>query len=265
MSDGSNEHADEQYGGGFKVALQHLWGDGFLSPGGPDEVAAMIDGVAVEGCSILDIGSGLGACAVLLATQFGATEVLGIDVEAHLIEDATQRAEAAGLSDRVRFQLVEPGPIPLEDNSFDIVFTKDAIVHIPDKAAFYREVNRVLKPGGAFVGSDWLRGGPDTATERAMAWLNGLHLEFELQNIDQLRASLTEAGFENLRLVDRNQWYLEEIEYELAAVTGERYDELAERIGTEQADYRRESSQAKKWAVADGFLRPTHLYGTTAS
>lgn len=262
-SDGTDDHDDEYYGGSFKVALQHLWGDGFLSPGGPDEVASMLDGVAVEGCSVLDIGSGLGACAVLLATRYGAAEVVGIDVEAHLVGDAEQRAAAAGVGDRVRFELVEPGPIPFEDRRFDIVFTKDAIVHIPDKAAFYGEVNRVLKPGGAFVGSDWLRGGPETATDRAIEWLDGLHLAFELQTIDQLEEALRSAGFDNLRLVDRNEWYREEIEHELAAVTGDRYDQLVEQIGTEQAAYRRESSQAKKWAIVDGFLRPTHLYGTS--
>ena len=58
------------------------------------------------------------------------------------------------------FQLVEPGPLPFADQSFDAVFTKDAIVHIPDKPPFYREVLRVLRPGGLFVGSDWLCGPP---------------------------------------------------------------------------------------------------------
>lgn len=256
--------SSSQYDATFNLALQHLWGDGFLSPGGPAEVAAMLDGVDVTGGSVLDIGSGLGACAVLLTRDYGASEVVGIDVEPHLIADATERVAAAGVGDKARFQLVEPGPIPFDDDSFDIVFTKDAIVHIPDKAAFYEEVRRVLKPGGAFVGSDWLRGGEETATERAMAWLDIVHLNFELQTMDQLHTALTDAGFDDVRMNDRNEWYVGEIEHELDAVRGDRFEELVDLIGAEQAGYRLESSTRKQEAIQDGFLRPTHFFGRTA-
>ncbi|MGI9597342.1 MAG: class I SAM-dependent methyltransferase [Acidimicrobiales bacterium] len=255
--------SEGQYNQTFNKALQHLWGDGFLSPGGPVEVAAMLDGVDVDGRDVLDVGSGLGACGVLLAERYGAASVLGVDIEAHLIEHSTERAEANQLRDRVRFQLIEPGPLPLGDDSFDLVFPQDAIVHIPDKPAFYAEVTRVLKPGGVFVGSDWLRGGEETGTERALAWLEFVHLNFRMQNISQLKASLEEAGFQDVRLNDRNHWYRTEIENELAAVTGDRYDELVEMIGHEQAAYRQESSRRKQEAIDDGFLRPTHFFGRT--
>ncbi len=223
----------------------------------------MLDGIDVNGLDVLDVGSGLGACAVLLAKQYGARSVLGVDVEAHLIEHSAERATANDLGDRLQFQLIEPGPLPLDDNSFDVVFTKDAIVHIPDKPAFYAEVTRVLRPGGMFVGSDWLRGGEETGTERAMAWLEFVHLNFQMQNGDQLTESLEAAGFLDVRLNDRNQWYRGEIENELAAVTGDRYDELAAMIGAEEAAYRLESSRRKQEAIEDGFLRPTHFFGRT--
>ncbi len=253
-----------QYDQNFNKALQWLWGDGFLSPGGSAEVAQMLSDVSVDGARVLDVGCGLGAAAVLLAAEYGAAEVVGIDVEAHLIEESQQRAERAGLADRLSFQLVEPGPIPLDDDRFDVVFTKDAIVHIPDKPAFYAEVTRVLRPGGTFVGSDWLRGGPETATPRAKAWLEFVHLNFQMQTLDELAASLAASGFEEIRLDDRNQWYRGEIESELAAVTGDRLAQLAELIGEEAAAYRAESSRRKKEAIDDGFLRPTHFVGVTA-
>lgn len=252
-----------QYDETFNKGLQHLWGDGFLSPGGPAEVATMLEGVDVAGLDVLDIGSGLGACAVLLARDYGAGSVLGVDVEAHLVAQSTERAVANGLDDRVRFQLIEPGPLPFDANSFDVVFTKDAVVHIPDKPAFYAEVVRVLRPGGAFVGSDWLRGGEETYTERAKAWLEVLHLDFALQNGEQTKQALEASGFLHVRLNDRNQWYLAEIENELAAVTGDRYDELEAIIGAEAAAYRKESSSRKQEAIEDGFLRPTHFFGRT--
>jgi len=254
-----------QYTESFNTALQHLWGDGFLSPGGPAEVSEMLRDVDVKDQRVLDVGSGLGACAVLLATTYGAASVLGVDVEAHLIDHATDRAAAHGVGDRAEFRLIEPGPLPLDDDSFDVVFTKDAIVHIPDKAAFYAEVIRVLKPGGMVVGSDWLRGGDNTATDRAREWLKFVHLNFEMQDGQQMKAALEGAGFLDVRLNDRNEWYRTEIQSELATVTGPQYEELIEKIGADQAAYRQESSQRKQDAIEDGFLRPTHFVGRTPS
>ena len=61
--------------------LEEIWGDGFLSPGGREEVARVINGVNIAGKYVLDIGSGSGACAVLLVSEHNAERVIGIDVE----------------------------------------------------------------------------------------------------------------------------------------------------------------------------------------
>lgn len=250
-----------QYDPKFNLALQWLWGDGFLSPGGPDEIAEMLRGVPVDGRSVLDIGSGLGAASLLLVETHGAAAVHGIDVESHLVEESRDRADRRQLADRVTFELVEPGLLPFDDETYDVVFTKDSVLHIPDKPAFYAEVIRVLKPGGVFVGSDWCRGGPQTMTDRAKRWLEVMHLEVDMQTGAELSASLAAAGFQGVALNDRNAWYAETINDELAAVAGDRFEKLVELIGAEAAAYRQESSRRKQEAVADGFLRPTHFVG----
>ena len=145
-----------QYAKNFTDALQFMWGEGFLSPGGPEEVAEMVAGIDLAGKRVLDIGSGLGGVDALLVTRHGAAQVVGIDVEPQLVEAARALVAGKGLTERVTFQLVEPGPLPFLDASFDVVFSKDAMVHIADKAALYAEVLRVLKPGGWFTAADWL-------------------------------------------------------------------------------------------------------------
>jgi phosphoethanolamine N-methyltransferase len=145
-----------QYAKAFSDALQFMWGKGFLSPGGPAEVRQMLDGESLEGKRVLDIGSGLGGVDLLLVVGHGAAEVVGIDVEPRLIDEARDLVRSASLEGRIRFDLIEPGPLPFADESFDVVFSKDAMVHIPDKASLYREVLRVLKPGGRFTAADWL-------------------------------------------------------------------------------------------------------------
>lgn len=257
----SGNSKQSQYDETFIVALQWMWGDGYLAPGGPAEVAELLQDVDLTGCRTLDIGSGLGAIAALLSETYGASEVVGIDVEPHLVEHSRKRARAAGLDDKVTFQLVEPGPLPFPDDSFDAVFTKDAIVHIPDKPPFYAEVLRVLKPGGVFVGSDWLRGGSGEPSPVAKQWLDVVHLDFRLRNLEETQAALEATGFLNVSMNDRNAWYREEVKAELASLDGDRLAGLAERIGREQAEYRLQSSQLKQQVINEGFLRPTHFVG----
>ena len=248
-----------QYNERFIAALQWVWGDGYLSPGGPTEVGALLQGVEVENLEILDIGCGLGAIALLLTEKYQAKSVVGIDIEPNLIEHCVKRAAKAQLQDRVRFKLVQPGPLPFADSSFDLVFSKDAIIHIPDKESLYADVLRILKPGGVFVGSDWLRNGEGGYSAVAAQWLEFVHLSFEMKNLVQTQQALEQAGFERVRMNDRNEWYKEEIKKELATLSGEKFARLAELIGQEAAEHRLESSKIKQQVVEEGFLRPTHF------
>lgn len=257
----SQPERKSQYTENVNATLQWMWGDGYLSPGGAEEVAAMLQGVDTRGRHVLEIGSGLGAAAVALVETYGARSVLGVDVEAHLVEHSRERAVAAGLEERIRFQLVEPGPLPFDDGAFGMVFSKDAIVHIPDKAACYAEVLRTLAPGGVFVGSDWLRGGEETYTSDAREWLELVHLDFRMETLEQTRRALERSGFERVGLADRNEWYRGEVRKELATLSGDSYAKLVEVVGEEMAKHRLESSTLKQRVIDQGFLRPTHFVG----
>jgi len=236
------------------------WGEGFLSPGGAAEVAAILEGTSLDGGSVLDIGSGLGGIDVLLVRDHGAARVLGIDVEAPLVERARALAEREGLADRLTFELVRPGPLPFADGRFDAVFSKDAIVHVADKAAFYAEIHRVLRPGGVFVGSDWLRGSEGPPTPAMEAWFEVLGLTFNMKTQAAVRRLLEQTGFADLRFRDRNAWYREVVRDEIARVSAENQAPLAERIGEAAARQRLASSTAKQRVVEEGELRPTHFH-----
>ena len=136
--------------------LEELWGDGFLSPGGPEEVECLPAGMDLGGRTVVDIGSGGGGITRLLADRYGAARVIGLDVEATMVAHARVKVERAGLQDRIEIRRVEPGPMPLPGASVDIVFSKDSTIHIPDKEALAADAFRVLKSGGWFVASDWL-------------------------------------------------------------------------------------------------------------
>jgi phosphoethanolamine N-methyltransferase len=259
FSCGGKMTSDIQYPDNFIERLHAVWGEGFLSPGGPEEVHEIVRDLDLAGKTLLDIGFGTAGPAITLARELGAGLVVGIDVEEPLHRHAKAMVDAAGLSDRVDLRLVKPGPLPFEDASFDVVFSKDSIIHIPDKDALFAEIRRVLKPGGIFAASDWLSGeGPDA--EAALKHMGG-HLHFEMATAPQMEKKLRDAGFENVKSVDRNAWYAIVVEEELRTL--ERvYEDLVAKVGKEIVDPWLQVRRGAAKAVQGGGLRPTHLRST---
>ncbi|MDF1750543.1 MAG: methyltransferase domain-containing protein [Alphaproteobacteria bacterium] len=252
------------YPDSFISALQAIWGDGFLSPGGPEEIAAMLNGVDLTGLSVLDIGCGVGGIDCLLVEKYGAAHVTAIDVEPQLIEHAERRFAQAELSGTITAELVKPGPLPFAADQFDLVFSKDAMLHIPDKQSLYKDVRRVLKPGGRLIASDWLRGGDEDSTvpDILVEWgaQNGLKADFATPL--QTESALRNAGFQSVEVQDRNAWYRDEIKKECLQVTGPGLQQLIAAIGMDNAEKRVRSYEIRREAVDEGVLRPCHLYGT---
>jgi phosphoethanolamine N-methyltransferase len=81
---------DIQYPDHFIERLHTVWGEGFLSPGGPEEVGEIVRGIELSGKVVLDIGFGTGGPAITLAKNHHAEKVVGIDVEAQLRDHASQ-------------------------------------------------------------------------------------------------------------------------------------------------------------------------------
>ncbi len=249
-----------QYAKIFTDALQFVWGAGFLSPGGPQEVAAMLAGQSLTGCRVLDIGAGLGGVDLLLAQCHGAAEVVGVDVEPQLVAAAADLARAAGLADTVQFQLVAPGRLPFADASFDVVFSKDAMVHIADKPALYRDVLRLLKPGGRFLAADWLwaEGAADSAA--VCRFVAGGPLRFVYTTTSESEAALRQSGFADVKISDRRALLQASNRTEIAFLSGPDSQRLAEVVGPEMARARLASAHGRQGVLDSGDLIPSHIF-----
>ena len=136
--------------------LEKLWGDGYMSPGGKKEINRLLNGLDLTEKKILDIGCGAGGITVSLVKDYGAKEVIGVDVEEDVVNSAIKRVVKNRLKDNIEILLISKSNLPFEDNCFDIVFSKDSFVHIPDKEKTFSQVFRVLKPGGHL----WIQFGP---------------------------------------------------------------------------------------------------------
>ena len=252
---------DEHYPQDSILFLEELWGDGFLSPGGPEEVERLLSGVDLGGKTVVDIGSGAGGITMLLADRYGAARVIGLDVEATMVAHARAKVERAGLQDRIEIRRVEPGPMPLPDAGVDIVFSKDSIVHIPDKEALAADAFRVLKPGGWFVTSDWLISHDGEPSPEMADYIAREDLDFGMASPARYRRALEEAGFVDVSLTNRNPWYRTVAREELARLEGAGRDAFLAVLGEAALDEQVGIWRAMIIVLESGEHCPHHFRG----
>jgi arsenite methyltransferase len=167
-----------------------------LSCGNPTATARLRAGEVV-----VDLGSGGGLDVFLAAKMVGtAGRAIGIDMTPAMIERAQANAEAGGYTNVEFFQSTIDS-IPLPDASVDCVISNCVLNLAPDKPAVFREIARVLKPGGRLAVSDIaLKGELPEAIARSMAAYVGCIAG--AISVDNYRAGLLAAGFEHVEIVD---------------------------------------------------------------
>jgi len=125
------------------------------------------------GETVLDLGSGGGLDVFLAARQVGPQgRVIGVDMTPEMIELATDNARRAGLG-HVEFRLGRLEQLPVEPATIDAVTSNCVINLVPDKRAVFREIARVLRPGGRLAISDIVLDGdlPDAVAKSVLAYV----------------------------------------------------------------------------------------------
>ena len=252
-------HEDE-YHDKLITLLELIWGEGYMAPGGPGNVAKILEGTEPQGKRILDIGSGLGGPAFEMAETHGAT-VVGVDLEAPLVEIANRRAEEKGLADRCSFRQVEIGPYDFfEDESFDIVVSSGALTQTEDKENIFRECHRILKPGGWISLYDWTKSDAPLSDDMYY-WFKMEGLTFSLATLEKYKEQLENCGFIDVTTEDATDWYQAEAHREIGLMKGELYPTMLELIGQEEADLRIENWRAMIVVIDSGEMRQCYCRG----
>ncbi|KWV94454.1 methyltransferase domain-containing protein [Erythrobacter sp. AP23] len=152
----------------------------------------------LDGKHIVDLGSGYGGAARVIASEYGA-RVTCINLSTK--ENARNRelTEAAGLSDRISIHDGSFDDMPFEDGIFDVAWSQDAILHAPDREKVLDEVARVLKPGGLFAFTDPMQADGLDDARLLQPIYDRIHLP-DLASVAFYRAKLRERDFEEVEV-----------------------------------------------------------------
>jgi len=254
----ADEH-EQEYDAAFVELLESVWGEGFLSPGGAEEVARLVADADLQGVSLLDIGCGAGGIDLALVRNHGAGYVTGLDVEDTVLARARELITSARLADRIGLVKVAPGPLPFPPGSFDVVFSKDSLVHISDKHTLMSEVFRVLKPGGRFIASDWLIGHDGPPSEQMRSYIEAEGLDFGMASPARYLQAMRAAGFVEVSATSRNAWYRETARDELARLRGPLGAAAAKIVGQDFVDQNIAIWSRMVPVLESGEHCPTHL------
>jgi tocopherol O-methyltransferase len=200
---------------------EDLWGEhvhhGFWDPGeipgvnGADRHAAtdrlvreLVDFAGIPaGAHVLDVGCGIGGPALHLAGAMGCA-VDGITLSARQAARANEKAQAAGVAGRARFHRLDALATGYPDESFDVVWALESLMHIPDRPGFFAEALRLLRPGGTLAVATWaVRDGELDERERDLVRQILRHQVMpDFSSLEEHERLAAAAGFTSVASVD---------------------------------------------------------------
>ena len=155
-----------------------------------------------EGMEVLDLGSGVGGPARMLAAEYGCM-VTGVDLVQEYCDIATNLTEMVGLGDKAKFVQGDVTQLEFEDNSFDVVWTEHVTMNIQDKPKMFSEIHRVLKPGGRYAFYE-VTAGSEAPVIYPTPWANDSSIS-HMCTQEELKTMLSEAGFATDTWIDVTQ------------------------------------------------------------
>lgn len=174
-----------------------------LGCGNPTALASL-----KEGETVLDIGSGAGFDCFIAANKVGGKgKVIGVDMTPEMVKKAKANAKKSNYTN-VDFRLGEIEKLPVDNNSIDVVISNCVINLVPDKGKAFKEILRVLKPGGRMLISDIVLKKElpvpiKKSVEAYVGCVSGAILRNKYLDL------IKESGFDNVKIVDETIFPIE--------------------------------------------------------
>lgn len=234
------------------LRYERIFGQGYVSTGGFETTKEFVAKLDLKpGQKVLDVGCGIGGGDFYMAEKFDV-DVVGIDLSVNMISFALERA--IGLKCSVEFEVADCTKKTYPDNSFDVIYSRDTILHIQDKPALFRTFYKWLKPGGKVLISDYCKG-PGTPSETFAEYIK--QRGYDLHDVEAYGQMLKDAGFSKVTAEDRTEQFLKVLQKELDTIEKERNEfiqdfseeDYNDIVGGWKSKLIRSSSGEQRWGL----------------
>ena len=229
------------------LRYEKIFGEHYISTGGhatTEDLCARLGSALRPGARVLDVGSGIGGAAFHLARAYGA-KVTGIDLAEEMDAIARERVAQLGLADSVNIILGDVLETSFPE-PFDIVWSRDAFMHIPDKARLFSRLYSLMAPGGRLVITDYARGKTPASPEFERYIEKTGYSVIEPQQYGEV---LKGAGFVDVVVNDATARFVEILRSEEGRLVSDRAEFLAS-FSAADLDY-----LVDRWNMKIGFCQ----------
>jgi len=201
-----------QYSRHSILRYERIFGSTFVSTGGLAMTQELLQQLNLQpNFEILDVGCGIGGSAFYMARQYGV-QVLGIDLSINMLNIAFEYAHQQPRDCRVIFEYCDASNKQFSSDQFDVIYSRDAILHIENKLQLFKNFYKFLKPGGKVLITDYCKGETEGSEEfRQYISNRGYHL----LTVSDYGNVLEEAGFINVQPIDATSRFVEVLQIEL--------------------------------------------------
>lgn len=194
---------------------EFIFGKTYVSTGGELTTAKFLKQLKLDSStSVLDVGCGIGGSAFYIARTYGS-RVHGIDLSSNMISMAVkyQAEMEESVRKAVSFEMSDVTKHDFEPNSFDVIYSRDTILHIVDKDDLFSKFFKWLKPGGKLLITDYCHGDKDHHSEEFMKYV--LQRGYQLLSVPAYGQLLEKVGFQSVAAEDKTQEFMDILNMEL--------------------------------------------------
>lgn len=243
----------QQYSKNGVLRYEKIFGPGFVSTGGIDTTKEFVESLNLQNNQVvLDVGCGIGGGDIFMSKTYGCS-VIGVDLSTNMVSIAYERLMGMTASKlKVSFEIGDVMQHEYDANSFDVVYSRDTILHITDKKALFARLYNWLKPGGQLFISDYACAPKNEWSKDFEAYVD--QRRYTLLTVPDYGKVLESVGFKDVVAQDATDKFVECLKNELVRIESNK-DEFIKEFSSEDWQHLVEGWEAKLERTAKGDQR----------
>ncbi|TDH69061.1 hypothetical protein CCR75_004913 [Bremia lactucae] len=250
---------EQQYSNESITRYEKIFGHGYISTGGQTTTTEFVQKLHLQpGERVLDVGCGIGGGDFYMAREFSVS-VVGIDLSTNMVHRALETSMSESNID-VEFEICDATKKEFPAESFDVIYSRDTLLHIKEKQTLFAKFFRWLKPRGRVLISDYCRGEQEP-TDRFTAYVQSRG--YHLLSPSQYGKTLEAVGFKSVVAEDRTEQFVAILKDELARTLAQK-DQFVAETSVSDFEYIVDGWEAKIVRCGDGDQKWGLFYGKKA-